>query len=610
MPGAETDAQVKVLKNIVEEAKLKLQLVKTNQDYVRVLRETGHSYEDIAAKLKATHLPLDVLTKSMDAYYRSVDELSKLTPSAFINDFKRNLMSIGQAVMPVLTLGAIVKGLRELDEVGARTNRIIGAMALQTGRFQDARGSSFAVGGILGGMVGRTAGDPLQSVVSLAQLQLRALGVSAEDAAKLIIQTAVMLPRKAIDQGIGPAAAAMSKGVADTFQVDVGMASQILVDQFRRGSSGITEVSRAMQTVQKSANSSSMANAVYLESVNSLWTATRNLGVGFLESNAIVSQFDKALSSGIMTIQDIAGIESRTKEMPFEKIVALASMARGTEQEKTMFGGGKSLFDQAGFFLGRLQGEAGYKKLDIAGEMLPLVQSIMEKQAAQIAGRGASVDALRGARDIVRQQLLETISPFAGGRQEFRVLLEALGKPSYLGEGKLVGGGVAKGRTPEAVYAEMEKSASTFLKASEAYTKESTGVVAATGRLVGQLTLMTSAFARGDTVVANRALQNASGTIRSSAILNTPEKAFDVAVQKMFPVNEFVQNGMGTETVKSLVPTSAVAAIATGGLSPIINMTLNVSPTQMVDEVSRELQKAWGGFMDTFSRTLKSKLQN
>lgn len=473
----------------VQAAKAQADYQRILQTQVRLLRDAGESWDKISERLKKAGVEADAASKAMQSYYRSLSELSKLGVNDFFTDFKNNMVSLGRATAPLLTLGTLVQTFRALDAVGSSVNRTLLTLTAQTGNLLP-----------IGLRSGQSAQGLQQSIFGLSRL-----GYSPDQAGQIISQFATQLPRSMVKGG-APKFAEAAAGLANVFQTDVGQTTALMSDLVRRGVTSGTSLVGVFEKLNNTSRKTDMSLDMTVKTFNELWPSIRQFGGSTADARGLMERFGTAIKSGVLTIGEVAGLHNKMQEMPIQSLMGLASMSAGMKGSSKVFGTSSDPMEQVGFFL-RNRGRSGMTE-----DFNSLALSVINSQAGVMAGPGASADKLAAMRDLMRSQLGPALG-FGLGRNETERVSSGLGLKTLLGGGVpgLEGGG---------------RGGDDIVEASKRYVEQArenvtwtTTLTESFGRLATSLKVTASALLSGDVGFgsAMSMLMGAGGDFASSA---------------------------------------------------------------------------------------------
>lgn len=341
---------------------------------VKALRDVGKSYDDIESKLKQLGFANRDVSKAMQGYHRSLSELKDLPLTQVFSEWKSSLGTLGRSVLPVASLGLLAKTFLMLDEAGARLNRTMGSIAIQTGNA--VRGYGF--GGIAGG--NRTEEiDRLRTDVSDSTKFMLRLGYSAQQVGEVMGTIAKTLP-SSVAQAT-PQFAQAATALAMRFDMQIGPATELLVTSFRRGITSGEGLRRIFDDVQRSAKENNLSVDETTEGMNILWRATYRYGGTLDDTHEVMSRYKYALQQQLLTTEELAQMQGQLSEASPAQVAALAEMARryAPENKATeLFGRSDDIMDIMGNFI--------ENQASIAKEGPDLIKTIVQNMATKEGG--------------------------------------------------------------------------------------------------------------------------------------------------------------------------------------------------------------------------------
>jgi hypothetical protein len=331
-------------------------LTDNTKKLVAQLADTGKSFNDIQDSLKKAGLSAKQLDEATKGYYKSVQDLLKLTPSEFFGDLKRNLASIGNDLSLSLDLEALYKGikllgqgLKALDTAAASVNATMLVAAAATGKFAGASG----VGGLFGKPRMTSDGDIIGARTNEVMRILTSRG-EGDNAAKMIQMGMTTLPRNLA--GVQGANLALSASNASTaFGVDPDMAMSIMSQAVRRSAVDITNVMDTMDLISSTGDAVGMTNQQTAEAMKSLWEATRLVGVSFKDTSDIMKTYGDTM--GLVSLEQRTSLEQQSRGLGAGNVGALASLAKqfGVSGADKLFGTSSNPIEQYGTYLQQLK---------------------------------------------------------------------------------------------------------------------------------------------------------------------------------------------------------------------------------------------------------------
>ena len=448
-----------------EWAKSKQDETKELQSSVRALRESSVAYADVEKQIRSLGYSGGQLSKIMSSYHRSLKEIMDMPLSQWTSEWKNNLMSLGQAALPVLTLGALAKVFLTLDAAGAQANRTITGMGIQAGEL----GKSLRGGyGSAGGLTSRTGSSEQEKAYQSATLNLIRLGYSSDEASQVMLKMSQSLPSELVTK-TAPKFAEAAGVLSKRFDIDVGTSTELLTSAFRRGMTSVDGLNNLFKSLESTVKSSHLSQAEYLKTTNALWISTRGYGGTLEGARRSVLQFGSAIDRGINSQEEMTNSFMRGQGMKSASIATLGTLGQGMSGYGTIFGSAKTPEQMIGSFeqwrLSKSYDPAVLEKLQ---------QSVLRDQANRMTTAGMSPSDVAGRLALVREQLGPALS-YDMGAAEMERRSRTLTGGAYIPGAEVPGVMGRRGTTGAAIGA-LDKVISTFGKEAETAAQRGMGL--------------------------------------------------------------------------------------------------------------------------------------